>query len=108
MKSMLCKITRLWFAVFFCVLGIASALAQAIKDLPRPTNYVPDISGVLSPQAQAYLNALCAEVDHRAHAQIAVAVVKTLNGEDTSDYAIRLEEAWKVGPKSSDRGVLIL
>jgi len=90
------------------MLSAAGALAQAVKDLPKPTNYVSDFAGVLSPQAQASLDALCAQVDHQAHAQIAVAVVRTLNGADPSDYAVRLEEAWKVGPKGSDRGVLIL
>jgi uncharacterized protein len=102
------RFARASIAFLLCLVGTAAALAQAVKDLPKPTNYVNDFSGVLSPAATAELNALCAEVDHRAHAQIAVAIVKTLNGDDTSDYAVRLEEAWKVGPKGSDRGVLIL
>lgn len=82
--------------------------AERIQDLPKPTNYVSDFAGVLSAEDQQALNEYCSEVDHQAHAQIAVVTVKTLDGQDTSDYAVKLEEAWKVGPKGSDRGAIVL
>ena len=85
-----------------------AAFAQAVKDLPRPTNYVSDYAGVLSPQAQQQLNLLCGQIDHEAHAQIAVVTVKTTDGVPVSDYAVQLEDAWKVGPKKSDRGLIVL
>ena len=86
----------------------APAFSQAVKDLPKPTDYVSDDAHVMSAQAIDQLNHLCGEVDHEAHAQIAVVTIDTLNGESIEQYAVELEEAWKVGPKGSDRGVIVL
>jgi uncharacterized protein len=91
------------------LLGVAAiGRGQAVQDLPKPTNYVSDLAGVLSPGDEQALDEYCSEVDHQANAQIAVVTVKTLDGDDPSDYAVKLEEAWKVGPKKSDRGVIVL
>jgi uncharacterized protein len=81
--------------------------AERVQDLPRPANYVNDFAGVLSPGVQNSLNALCTQVD-QAHAQIAVVTIKTLDGEPIENFATELEEKWKVGPKGSDRGVLLI
>jgi uncharacterized protein len=86
----------------------APAFAQAVKDLPKPTDYVSDTAHVMSAQAIDQINHLCGEVDHEAKAQIAVVTVNTTNGEDIQKYAVELEDAWKVGPKGSDRGLIIL
>lgn len=80
--------------------------AEAVKDLPRPTNYVSDFANVLSPETQQQINALCAQVDHQANAQIAVVTIKTLDGEAIQNYAVELWDKWKIGQK--DRGVLVL
>jgi uncharacterized protein len=82
--------------------------AERVEDLPKPSNYVSDLAGVLSDDTQQQLNEYCSEIDHQAHAQIAVVTIKTLDGDDPADYAVRLEEAWKVGPKGSDHGVIFL
>jgi uncharacterized protein len=82
--------------------------AQAVKDLPRPTDYVSDFAHVLSPSVIQQLDLLCGQVDHQAHAQIAVVTVQDIGDEAIADYAVQLEDAWKVGPKGSDRGVIVL
>jgi uncharacterized protein len=85
------------------------AQAEQVKDLPQPTDYVSDFAHVLSPEAVARLDSLCAQLDHsQANAQIAVVTVRTLDGDDAADYANTLEDKWKVGKKGSDRGVLVL
>jgi uncharacterized protein len=85
-----------------------SARAQAVKDLPKPTDYVSDYAHVLSPVVTQQLDQLCGEVDHQAHAQIAVVTIETTGDEPINDYAVQLEDAWKVGPKGSDRGLIVL
>ncbi len=82
--------------------------AEQVKDLPKPTNYVSDFAGVLSPQTVQGLNALCAQVDRQAHAQIAVVTVKSLDGESIETFTTDLEDKWKVGKKGTDRGVILL
>ena len=87
----------------------SAAKGQAVKDLPQPTDYVSDYAHVLSPEATARLDSICAQLDHSAaNAQVAVVIVKTLDGGDPADYADELEGKWKMGRKGSDRGVLVL
>jgi uncharacterized protein len=83
--------------------------AQSVADLPQPTDYVSDFAHVLSPDAVARIDSICAQLDHSAaNAQVAVITVQSLGGEDAADYADDLESKWKMGRKGSDRGVLIL
>jgi uncharacterized protein len=93
------------------LIGVVFALpfrGERIEDLPKPQNYVSDFAHVLSPVTEQRLDALCAQVDHRANAQIAVVTINTLDGDDIDDYTSRLEEKWGVGKKGSDRGVILL
>jgi uncharacterized protein len=84
-----------------------SLSAEPIASL-QPHNYVNDFAGVLDASTQARLNDLCQEVDQKAHAQITVVTVKSVDGDDVVTYAVALYQKWGVGKKGSDRGVLIL
>lgn len=81
--------------------------AEPIKSL-RSSNYVNDFAGVMGSDTVERLNNLCKQVDEKAHAQIAVVTVKSTDGQEVLDYAVALYQAWGIGPKSSNRGVLIL
>jgi uncharacterized protein len=90
------------------VLAMALCLhAEPVSQL-RPTNYVNDFAGVLDASAMARLNDLCRQVDEKAHAQIAVVTVKSVDGQDVFSYAVDLYQKWGIGTKGNDRGVLIL
>jgi len=67
-----------------------------------------DTAGVLSQSARDQLTTLCAEVDQKTQAQIAVVTVKSLDGRSIEDYSVDLATRLGIGPKKSDRGVLIL
>ena len=85
--------------------------AEAVKDLPQPTNYVSDFARVLSPQTVAELDSLCSQLDHSAaNAKIAVVTIRNLDGEDSAQYANELEDHWKMGMKGGalNRMVLVL
>ncbi len=91
----------------FSSLGVLRA--ETVASLPAPTGYVSDFAGVLSPEVKSKLEALCTEVDRQAHAQIAVVTVHTIdNDQSIEEFATELEEKWKVGPKGTDRGVLMV
>lgn len=85
----------------------AGAGSQAPGTL-QVKNYVSDFANVLSPAARDQINALAAELDRKADAQIAVVIVKTLDGKPIEDYSIDLATRLGVGPKASNRGVMIL
>jgi uncharacterized protein len=83
------------------------ALAEKLEQL-KPAGYVNDFAGVLDSQSTTQLAALCTEIDQKAHAQIAVVTIRTLEGVTVEDFANKLFERWGIGPKSDNRGVLIL
>src|SRR5271170_3543166 len=105
---MLARSIRTTFALLLMLTGAPAFHAERVQDLPKPTNYVSDFAGVLSPQTVQSLNALCAQVDRKASAQIAVVTVKTLDGEPIENFTTNLEDKWKVGKKGTDRGVIIV
>jgi uncharacterized protein len=74
----------------------------------KPQGYVNDFANVLSQATRDQLTAISKEVDEKAHAQIAVVTVPTTNGQPIQDYTFDLATKWGVGPKQSNRGVLIL
>ncbi|HUB31079.1 MAG TPA: TPM domain-containing protein [Terracidiphilus sp.] len=91
------------------VFPVLAIHAEQVKDLPKPTDYVSDFAHVLSPEAIATIDSLCNQLDHSAaNSQIAVVTVHNLEGDDAADWANQLEDAWKMGKKGSDRGVLVL
>jgi len=95
----------------------ASMAIEKVDDL-KASNYVNDYGHVLSPETQTRLNALCLEVQQKAHAQIAVVTIDSLEGRDVESYATDLFAKWGMGgkgtgvggqdDKTSNRGVLIL
>jgi uncharacterized protein len=99
---------RLMLAVLF-FLPLQIAMAESVSSLPKPNDYVNDYAHVLSADAVAKLDRICAELDHsQANAQVAVVTVRNLDGEDAADWANALENKWHMGKKGSDRGVLVL
>jgi len=101
-------IGRLVLAVLI-IFPLQGSLAEQVSQLPKPTDYVNDFAHVLSPDAVAKLDRICAELDHsQANAQVAVVTVRNLDGEDAADWANQLEDKWHMGKKGSDRGLLVL
>src|SRR5581483_1362067 len=74
----------------------------------RPTDYVNDFAHVLDPDTIAQLDSICLQIDQKAHAQIAVVTIKSLDGSDIFNYSVDLYQQWGIGQKGKDRGVLIL
>ena len=93
-----------------CVRGAAagSGGASGTRREAQASNYVNDFAGVLDQSTTAQMNEICQQIDEKAHAQIAVVTVHTLDGADIESYAVNLFHQWGVGSKSTDRGVLIL
>jgi uncharacterized protein len=99
-----------WLACVILLLAPSVLLtAESVNTLPPPTGYVNDFAGVLSPATKQSVENLCTQVDRQAHAQIAVVTIKTIDGDQSiEEFATALEDKWKVGPKGTDRGVLML
>src|SRR5580692_2761096 len=93
--------------LFLLLLFVPAARAEQVKSL-KPQGYVNDFAGVLSGAAKEKLTALCAEVEQKTKAQIAIVTVSSLEGEPIEQFSIDLATAWGIGPKQKATGVLIL
>src|SRR5579859_3605735 len=94
-----------------CCLLLLSSYIPAFSQRAVPDHggvWVHDEANVLSASTKAQLEAvLKAERDSTSN-QIAVLIVPSLEGEDIDGYGIRVAEAWKLGTKDNDNGVLLL
>jgi len=75
---------------------------------PQPRGYVNDYAGILSPEVKDLISSYALELDKKTGAQLAVVVVKSLEGLTIEDYAWQLFEKWGIGKKGEDLGVLLL
>jgi uncharacterized protein len=89
------------------VLPLAHA-ASRLETIPPPAGYVSDFAHLLTPFVRAQVEARLADYDRTTGTQIAVATFPTIHGVPINEFASRLEEAWKVGRKGKDNGVLLL
>jgi uncharacterized protein len=104
-----CSLLSCLMLAALVLLPVRALLAESVSQLPKPSDYVNDFAHVLSPDAVATLDRICAELDHsKADAQVAVVTVRNLDGEDAAEWANELEDKWHMGKKGSDRGVLVL
>jgi uncharacterized protein len=83
------------------------ALSEQVRQL-TPVGFVNDYANVIDAESTRQIQFLCSQVDSRAQAQIAVVTVESLEGSTIESFATRLFRQWGIGPKSNDRGVLIL
>jgi len=89
--------------------ALAALATAAWSDVPKlePRGYTNDFAGVLSQAAIRRADQLAGEVERKTGAQIAVAVVRRLDGEPIENYANTLARRWKIGSKDN-RGILLL
>ncbi len=96
-------------AVLGLCLGALSLRAWAEKPAQlKPRGYVNDFAGVIDPSAKQKLTALCEEVNRKAGAQMAIVTIHTTAGVPVDEFSIDLAQRWGIGPKKTDRGVMIL
>jgi uncharacterized protein len=88
----------------------ACALAQADDFLAVPPlqGHVNDLAGMLTPTQRSTLENVLTEYETRTGSQIAILLVKSTAPEAIEQYSIRVADAWKLGRKGIDDGVILL
>ena len=87
---------------------IPPGLAQAEVDVPPLKRRVTDLTGTLDVAGQQALEARLAAFETSKGSQIAVLMLPTTQPETIEQFGIRVVEAWKLGRKGVDDGVLLL
>jgi uncharacterized protein len=77
-------------------------------DVPPLRGHVNDYAGILSASAAQDLEARLASFEKTDSTQIAVLTIPSLEGDSLEDFSIRTAEAWKIGQKGKDNGVILI
>jgi len=80
----------------------------ALRIPPPPDRRVNDYAGVLSAADRDRLEQKLIAGEAGSRNQIVVAIFRSLQGESLEDYSIRLAQAWRIGQKGLDNGVIFL
>ncbi len=94
-------------AALLLAFSLALAAATPLEQL-KPTGYVNDFAGVLSPGQKAQLTSAIEQIQNTYGIQIALVTVKSLQGGSAFDLAYHYAHHWGVGHKGKDNGLLIL
>jgi uncharacterized protein len=97
---------RLHLLIPLCLLLAAQAAAAA--PIPRLEGPVNDYAHVISPEQQNRIREFLLDEEKKTSNQIVVLTVNSLDGEDIEGYSIKAAEAWRLGQKNKDNGVLLV
>jgi uncharacterized protein len=92
-------------ALLLFVMCISPAAAQ---EIPFLSGRVNDYAGMLSSASMRDLEAQLKTHQQQTSNQVVVLTVPSLEGNAIEEFSIRVTEAWKLGQKDKDNGVLFL
>jgi uncharacterized protein len=94
-----------WFLLLALLL---CGTAQAEVAVPKLTQRVTDLTGTLDASQIQALSAKLAAFETKKGSQVAVLMLPTTQPETIEQFGIRVVDAWKLGRKGVDDGVLLL
>lgn len=102
-------VLRVGFLSFLVFLsGILSNVYAASFQVPALTSPVIDQAGILSPQTLSRTEQLLRQLYESGGTQIQVITLTSLEGLPIEDIGIKLADAWKLGRKGQDDGVILI
>jgi len=90
--------------------ALAAAPAPDPNEIPVPklTAHVVDLTGTLTADERASLDAKLVEFERARGSQVAVLLVPSIGSEAIEDFATRVTDQWQLGRKGVDDGVLLV
>ena len=106
------RLTGLLAVLALLIALVAGVAAEPITSIPNPRTrdgtWVTDLPGALRADTVARLNATIVEVERTSGVEMAVVVIKSLDGRSVEEVAVKLFELWGIGKKGKDNGLLFL
>jgi uncharacterized protein len=87
---------------------LAATTGDGLVPIPPLTGRIVDLTGTLDATQRAALEARLAAFEQKKGAQIAVLLAPTIQPESIEQFGIRLAEAWKIGRRGIDDGVILI
>ena len=91
--------------LLFC---LALASAQDLAPVPPLQSRVTDTAGMLTADQRAKLENVLKDYETRSGGQIGILLVSSTAPEAIEQYGIRVADAWKLGRKGVDDGVILV
>lgn len=88
------------------LLLLAAVPVPAVPD--RPQGYVSDFAGILDERVEQEISSFISQTESKTSAEIAVVTVSSLEDKSVEEYAHEIFNAWGIGKKGKDNGVLLL
>lgn len=82
--------------------------ADGFVAVPAHAARVTDQAGILTAQQRSALDGVLADYERKSGSQIAILLVPSTAPEAIEQYSIRVADAWKLGRKGVDDGVLLV
>jgi uncharacterized protein len=89
------------------LLFLWAAPCQAERKFPEPTGLVNDFANIIPQEFEQKISAVATELLGKTGVPVAVVTMPDIGGADADEYANRLYEAWGIGKKGVDKGILI-
>ncbi|MEO6421771.1 MAG: YgcG family protein [Candidatus Nitrotoga sp.] len=99
---------RIWAPALLLALVWLGGFAHAEVVVPSLSARVIDLTSTLEAAQKQQLELRLAEFESKKGVQIALLLIPTTQPETIEQYGIRVVEAWKLGRKGVDDGVLLL
>ena len=93
--------------LLLCFISIPAFAADEVA-IPPLTARVTDLTGTLNPDQQTQLTGALAKIETAKGTQVAIVMLPTTQPESIEQFGIRLADAWKVGRKGVDDGVIVI
>src|SRR5262249_20591361 len=91
------------------VLALLALPALADVAIPKaPERWVTDTAGMLSAGPGAALDRRLADSEAKTGHKVVVWIGQTIDGAPLDDFAVKTFEAWRIGRKGHDDGVLMI
>jgi uncharacterized protein len=90
------------------VAAASAPSARAAVEVPYLSGRVVDDAEILDGGTRSWLSRQLADFEHRTGHQLVVLTVPTLGDETVEDFAQRVFDAWELGRKDEDDGVLVV
>ena len=94
--------------ILVLVLALWPAWPVSAITFPKAQGFVSDIAGLIAPADRTALETRLSTLEKETDAEVAVVTVPDLGGTTIEDYASQLFEAWGIGKKDQDNGVLLI
>jgi uncharacterized protein len=93
------KLSFILFLFMPCILAAADEM---------PATYVVDSAGIISADGKQLLLGMLQELEQKTGAQMIVLTVPSTDGIPIEQFTLQKAEAWKLGQKGKDNGILMV